>query len=342
MTGLMHELNFPPVEERLANFLRREFQPAYDEDKVSSVRGDASFRRYFRYFSHSDESFILAAYPEPFNEENFTYRQVHDLFREVGLPVPRILAMDGELGIVLQEDLGDQLLQRKLSGVVSLRGKALLLSAIDLLVTVQLEATAALRPEHEASRLAFDEEKLDWELAFFRRHYLGSYRRQQGKTHSPSESALGEEFSRLVSELAAYSRVLCHRDYHVRNLMVQEEKLYIIDFQDARLGPPSYDLVSLLKDSIELSSEEIEEYTDYYLARARLSDSHPEFERQFHLMCIQRLLKALGTYGHQIAVRHNPIYAQYVDGSLRRVLLSLQTIPEFPYIRSIIEKELEE
>ena len=334
------ESDFPSLARRLQDFLRKQFQAEYDQERVTRLIGDASFRQYFRYVSESNQSFILAVYPEPFDKEHFTYRQVYDLLRELDLPVPQIVAMDGELGIVLQEDLGDELLRHRLFTATVGQRKTLLTRAIDHLVTIQRKGTAVLKPEHEASRLAFDEKKLTEELNFFRRHYLGGHHKQQWKEDKLSERQLEQEFSCLAVELAAYPHVLCHRDYHVRNLIVKKEELYIIDFQDARMGPPSYDFVSLLKDSIDLGSKEIDEYTDYFLAQAQLSSGVPEFQRQFHLMCIQRLLKALGTYGHQIAVRHNLFYEEYIRGSLHRALLSLQAIPEFPYIRSIIETEL--
>lgn len=340
----MTETSFPPIQQRLMEFIRKTFRPGYNHYNVSKLIGDASSRQYFRYLTESDETFIVAAYPESFDPDQFTYRQIYDLLSRIGLPVPEIIRMDGSLGIVLQEDLGDLSLQRCLLGARAAERKALLRQAIDHLVVLQKEGLKALKPEYEASCLAFDEEKLNWELHFFRRHYLGNYRKLQ----VGQEARLAEEFTRLARELATVPRYLCHRDYHVRNLMLKEKRLYIIDFQDARQGPPSYDLVSLLKDSIELKPSEVKEHIGYYLRRAHseglsfLGESGEEgFQRQFHLMAIQRLLKALGTYGYQIIVRGNFIYEQYMAGSLHRALLSLQAVPEFPYIGAILEGEIE-
>ena len=105
------------------------------------------------------------------------------------------------------------------------------------------------------------------ELLFFNHHFLEGYR----ELKVTREESLKEEFTRLSTELAGLPRLLCHRDYHVRNLMLKDSKLYIIDFQDARLGPLSYDVVSLLKDSIELGTQEVDEYREYYLSRASLT-----------------------------------------------------------------------
>ena len=108
--------------------------------------------------------------------------------------------------------------------------------------------------------IAFDVEKLTWELDFFVRHFVEAYR---GISVPASQrEALAEEWSAIASELAAEPRVLCHRDYHSRNLMLHDGSLYIIDFQDARMGPDTYDLASLLRDS----------YVDITRPQARRSD----------------------------------------------------------------------
>ncbi|MDA2933738.1 phosphotransferase [Acidobacteria bacterium AH-259-D05] len=322
-----------PIPPQVTEFLQREFSPGYNPSNVNKLPGDASTRQYFRYQTPTGESFILALYPKPFDPENFNYRQVYDLLQQISLPVPKIIALDSELSIVLQDDLGDESLQRKLLVADKGERNELLSAAIDHIVTLQQEGTKALKPEYQASGLAFDQEKLNSELLFFRRHYLGDYR----QVELLNEDQLTDEFDKLTAELAGFPRCLCHRDYHVRNLMLKDGKIYITDFQDARRGPYCYDLVSLLKDSIELDEQEIDQYQDYYLNRAALPTIPQDFSRQFHLMCIQRLLKALGTYGYQIRVCGNHIYRQYIPGSLHRVLLSLQSIPEFPYIQSIVQ-----
>jgi len=142
--------------------------------------------------------------------------------------------------------------------------------------------------------------------------------------------------------------------------MLKKGEIYIIDFQDARWGPPSYDLVSLLKDSIELEAEEVDELVDYYRQQALEADIRtlenwqgtPEefkktldealFQEQFQLMCIQRLLKALGTYGYQITQREHFIYEQYISGSLHRALLSLEEVKRYPAIEAVVRSELRE
>lgn len=336
----MDASSFPPVQQRLMDFIRQRFQLGYNHYNVQKLIGDASSRQYFRLVFENEGSYVLAAYPEPFKLADFTYQNVYDIFRKVRLPVPEIVVADGELGIVLQEDLGDESVQKRLRQSSQEEHCRLMCRAIDLLILIQTEASKVVPPDTDAARLAFDKEKLSWELAFFRRNY-GNYR----QLPLPEDQGLIEECNRLAEELASYPRFLCHRDYHVRNLMVKDEEVHIIDFQDARQGPALYDLVSLLKDSIQLTPEEVEWYIGYYVNQSKAAYSPALLEdgplrRQFDLMTVQRLLKACGTYGYQITERGNFIYEQYVAGSLHRASLALQSLREFPYIQSLVENEV--
>ena len=111
--------------------------------------------------------------------------------------------------------------------------------------------------------------------------------------------------------------MLCHRDYHSRNLMVQDRQLYIIDFQDARMGPDTYDLASLLRDSyVDLADQTVDELIAYFLALTGQSEGEREFRDRFNLMALQRNLKALGTFGYQTTARRNPVYIQYIPRTL--------------------------
>lgn len=341
----MNDEEFPPIQQRLMRFIRGRFRPGYNHYNVSKLVGDASSRQYYRYVTDQDESFILAAYPEPLDPVNFPYRQIYDLLHEIAVPVPEIIEIDSRLGIVLQEDLGNESLQKVLRNADDRQKLLLLKEAVDHIVTIQERGTKALKPEYQGYWLSFDEEKLNWEFSFFARHYLGGYR-QLDLSH---RDAIISEFESISSLLAAYPRLLCHRDFHVRNMMIKKGILFVIDFQDARWGPASYDLASLLKDSLDLSTELVDELVRYYRLEAERREflglpkehfAEEEFRRQFNLMCVQRLLKALGTYAYQILVRDNFIYEQYMAGSLHRALLALDELPEYPHTKRLIESEL--
>jgi aminoglycoside/choline kinase family phosphotransferase len=155
-------------------------------------------------------------------------------------------------------------------------------------------------------------------------------------------TALAAEWAAITGELAAEPRVLCHRDYHSRNLMVCEGQLYIIDFQDARLGPDTYDLVSLLRDSyVDISDRELDDLVAYFVALRGVADA-AEFRRRFDLMAVQRNLKALGTFGYMATVRKIPVYLQYIPRTLRHAARNLQRYPELQGLRRVLARHVEE
>ncbi|PYR53881.1 MAG: hypothetical protein DMF91_27700 [Acidobacteria bacterium] len=145
-----------------------------------------------------------------------------------------------------------------------------------------------------------------------------------------------------MAELAAEPRVLCHRDYHSRNLMLHQDSLYIIDFQDARMGPDTYDLVSLLRDSyVDIKDAAVDELIAYFLALKGVQDDQ-EFRRRFDVMALQRNLKALGTFGYQTATRRNPVYIQYIPRTLRYARTNLEKYPRFARLRELLARHIEE
>jgi aminoglycoside/choline kinase family phosphotransferase len=124
--------------------------------------------------------------------------------------------------------------------------------------------------------------------------------------------------------------------------MLSDASLYIIDFQDARLGPDTYDLASLLRDSyVDIADRELDELIAYFLALKGLADGE-EFRRRFDLMALQRNLKALGTFGYQTMTRRNPVYIQYMPRTLRYARSNLEKYPRFTRLRALLSAHLEE
>ena len=137
--------------------------------------------------------------------------------------------------------------------------------------------------------------------------------------------------------------MLCHRDYHSRNLMLHDSQLYMIDFQDARMGPDTYDLVSLLRDSYaDLPESAVDELIAYFLALRGRSGRQREFRERFDVMALQRNLKALGTFGYQTTARRNPVYIQYIPRTLKYVRDNLEAKPRFARLRELLATHVEE
>jgi len=319
-------------------------------DQVTTVvplTGDASDRKYFRVLMRNAPTQVLAVHPQAIDFDRLPFANVSRLYSAMPVPVPEILGHSDPLGIIALQDLGDVTLQAHLGTASPAEHKALYRQAVGLIETLQRRGAEMASSDCPAYAIAFDVDKLTWELEFFRKNFLEGYR---GITlPAASRDALREEFASIVDELAAEPRVLCHRDYHSRNLMLHQGSLYIIDFQDARMGPDTYDLVSLLRDSyVDLDENEVDDLIAFFLAvrsgpanQGTISDAD-EFRRRFDLMAVQRNLKALGTFGFQTISRGNPVYIQYIPRTLTYVRANLERYPRFARLWEVLAAHLEE
>ena len=272
---------------------------------------------------------ILALYRDAFDPAALPFLNVASLFEAIGVPIPRVLDEAGDLGILALEDLGDITMQAHLETATDDEREALYARAVDTILLLQSGGREQDPTRFVPYGLAFDEAKLMWEMEFFITHFLGAY---QGATLSAAlRELIVAELREVVRELAAEPRVLCHRDYHSRNLMVSGGRLFVIDFQDARMGPDTYDLVSLLRDSyVELPEPLVDRViAEFAAARPEGTGSEHEFRRRFDVMALQRNLKALGTFGFQATARSNPAYARYVPRTIDHVRRNLERTPRF-------------
>ena len=331
--------------ERIAQYLN-ERGLARQVTKIVPLTGDASDRRYFRVLMRNGESIVLALHAGPIEFDRMPFVSVARLLKQVPVPVPEILHHSDPLGIIGLQDLGDVTLQAHLGAATADEHDALYRQAVSFIARLQQRGAELASPDYSPYQVAFDTDKLSWELEFFYKHFLRAYR---GAAPSVEvQRALSAEWSVIVNELAAEPRVLCHRDYHSRNLMLHEGGLYIIDFQDARMGPDTYDLASLLRDSyVDLSSGHVEELIAYFLAikhsAAGVSaDEEAEFRRRFDLMALQRNFKALGTFGYMTAARGNPVYIQYIPRTLNYVRGNLARHTRFGRLHDILAELIEE
>jgi N-acetylmuramate 1-kinase len=324
------------MEPRLEQYLSEQ---QIDAQSVVPLTGDASDRRYFRVLVKDARPIVLAMHAGSIDFAAMPFVSIARLLAAVPLPVPKILHHSNELGVLGLEDLGDVTLQAHLGAASPAEHAALYRQAVTLIVRMQQRAEDLRSDGYPPYRIAFDVEKLTWELEFFVRHYLLAYK---GTAFSDDERGqLRAEWSAIVEELAAEPRVLCHRDYHSRNLMLHDGQLYMIDFQDARMGPDTYDLASLLRDSyVDLTAPQVDELIAFFLALKGVTVRHDEFRRRFDLMALQRNLKALGTFGYMTTSRNNTVYIQYIPRTLAYVKGNLAKYPRFERLRALLDPRL--
>jgi aminoglycoside/choline kinase family phosphotransferase len=308
----------PSSDDRVATYLA--LTGALPGTRLEWLPGDASTRRYVRVMPPSDRSRILLVHPEAIDPKSLPFLNVGRLINQMGIRTPAVTGCTANLGIVELEDLGNLTLQGFLIGATPNERATRYREAVAIIATMQRQGHKLDSSDYAPFRLAFDVDKLMWELNFFVDHFLVNAR---GTTlNTPQRAELNNEFRPLATELASEPRVFCHRDYHSRNLMVHKDHLYVIDFQDARMGPDTYDLVALLMDSyVDNPTALIETMIDEYLQLSGTSDAE-DFRRRFDIMSVQRQLKALGTFGYQSTTAGTTRY----EGDIPRTLRSLTTV----------------
>jgi aminoglycoside/choline kinase family phosphotransferase len=329
-------------EKRLEEYLSRQ---GHSTRPVEALTPDASTRVYFR-VPWKRGTAVAAVYPEAFDETVQPYLDVTRLFLECRLPVPEIYDVDGASGVIVQEDLGDNQLCKVFETASEDEHEALVEQAIEVIARIQAATPKAHERNSIASRLAFDEAKLGWELNFFFDHYFGSYRKEK-LTHGQA-AEIKAELNDIAADLAARPRVLCHRDFHSFNLILDKnQRLRVIDHQDARMGPATYDLVSLLLDRVTCSPSPAEIRAHrLFLLHAREELQLPpidpdEFSKEFRLMTVQRCLKAVGTFSYQTGVRGRKVpYEQFIDPLLLIVSQAAEWLDRFPVLQRMIKERL--
>lgn len=272
----------------LENWIKDQFPEKVFTLKPASA--DASFRRYFRVFI-DDQTFVVMDAP-PQHEDCRPFLQVANILSATGVHVPKILAQNLEHGFLLLSDLGNTTFLQALTSDTA-RVDQLYADAIDALIQMQLSQRTEGLPD-------YDETLLLRELNLFPDWYIAKH---LGKALSDQQAAmLSTIFARILANNLAQPKVLVHRDYHSRNLMVSTPNPGIIDFQDAVVGPVTYDLVSLFKDAyIYWDEERVLDWVIRYWEKARkaglpLSADFAEFYRDFEWMGVQRHLKILGIF----------------------------------------------
>jgi aminoglycoside/choline kinase family phosphotransferase len=288
---------------------------------------------------------VACVYPLPSDPAVSVYIDVTELFIAGGLPVANIVECDPEQAIVIEEDLGDRILRDEILTADAGRKNELLDEAIRLIASIQAITHLAYERNSIASRLKFDTEKLAWELDYFKTHYFTTLRGRA--LPADDDRALSAEFAELSGELETYATVLCHRDFHSANLMVDtNDNMRIIDHQDARMGSAAYDLVSLLLDRVTvLPDDEWLESKRMLFMKERAGRGMRElptdgFLYEFRLQTVQRCLKAAGTFSYQSAVRGKTHFVPFIGPMFQAALAASKDIGRFPTLQNILEKEL--
>ena len=271
---------------------------------------DASFRRYFRATLDDGRRYVVMDAP-PEREPCAPFVHVAALLRAAGVNAPEVHAQDLAAGFLLLTDLGTQTYLDALASAGPGRADALFRDATQALLRWQLASRPGVLPPYDAALLR-------QEMALFPQWYLGRHR---GIELSPEQAAALERvFALLIASAVAQPQVYVHRDYMPRNLMLSVPNPGVLDFQDAVMGPISYDIVSLLRDAfISWEEGQVLDWCVRYWERARAAGlpvdaDFAEFFRAFEWMGLQRHLKVLGIFAR---LTHRDGKAKYLADTPR-------------------------
>jgi aminoglycoside/choline kinase family phosphotransferase len=293
---------------------------------------DASFRRYFRWQSGQYSLFVMDA-PPP-QEDCRPFVRMAQLLGEAGLNVPRVLASDLDNGFLVLSDLGSHTYLQWLEAGHTQDAHALFEDALQALVRLQTISVPAELP-------VYDRALLLRELQLFPQWYVQQHLQHQWDELQQQRWELCCEL--LIGQALAQSRVLVHRDFMPRNLMRAPQNPGILDFQDAVLGPVSYDLVSLFKDAFiswpaaTVRAGVARYYELAQLAGIALPATLAEFERDADLMGVQRHLKVIGIFARICYRDGKPKYLSDVPRFFRYIREVLERHPELQPLSELLD-----
>lgn len=296
---------------------------------------DASFRRYFR-VGLPDASFIAMDAP-PEQEQLGAYLHIARLIADAGVAAPRIHAQEDAQGFLLLTDFGSRMY---LDAVSEQPVEALYRDALDALARMVLGI-----PPASAELPAYDAGRLRQELDLFHEWFAG--RLLGWEPDAVERMVLDTVWARLIASAAEQPQVFVHRDYHSRNLMVlAEDNPGVLDFQDAVIGPVTYDLVSLLRDCyvvwppvwVEATALR---YGERLVADGVLGDFDPQhFLRWFDWMGLQRHIKVLGIFARLWLRDGKPRYLRDLPRVLNYVLSVCQGYSEFTEFVELLRRRV--
>lgn len=342
------------LEEELRRRAARVVGTAADS-QVLKLFGQASDRVYYR-ISDSDSSVVAMVMPKggKVSEEvssgempdELPFLNVQRYLASLEIRVPEIFEYDEEAGILLLEDLGDRTFESALDHTLDSESNLeLYAKAVDLLALLRLRSEQKPDQDCIAFGRAFEKELFRWELEHF--HEWGLVARQGRDVSSDERKLLDRQYGAIATELATLPVGFSHRDFQSRNLMLKNDELVVIDFQDALLAPIQYDLVALLRDSyVELPWSMVESlvwrFCDTYEALGGHIGDRLEFMRNFDLLTVQRKLKDGGRFVFIDRVKNNPSFLPSIPASFRYVKQAINRLPELKALGEVLERHVPE
>ncbi len=316
--------------EILENWLKKQFSLSSIE--IVPIKNDASFRQYYRCTINGSSYVVMDAPPD--KENIFQFLKITNIFGQTNILVPKVFAHDLEQGFMVLSDFGDTWLLTILKNSTQDEISAWYQRAMDSLSEIQKIPTQGLDiPLFNANHIRL-------ELSYFSEWFLSKLLKLS--LSQVQLQIINQTESFLIQSAVQEPQVVIHRDYHSRNLMVlPDETLGIIDYQDAMIGPLSYDVASLLKDCyIVWPKVQIESWLHYFYDKIDLEYSFAEFKKSFELMGLQRHLKVLGVFSRLNLRDNKPHYLNDIPRIIQYVVSVTSLYPELSKLHALFTQEI--
>ncbi|MDP2603786.1 MAG: phosphotransferase [Deltaproteobacteria bacterium] len=331
---------------------------------LTTLAGDASSRRYHRASLQGADappsvivmelpagsslplsSEELAVFKEPLRELPFL--NVHRFLSRIGVRVPRLYGYWEKEGILLLEDLGDIALWDRVQCLPPSEVLTWYQKAIDELLVLQIRGTEQRDDACIAFQQRFDIRLYMWEFEHFLEY--GLIKRPDTHVDNPTLEQLRTVFRAIAERLDRQPVCLNHRDYHSWNLMIHDDAVAVIDFQDALLAPAQYDMASLLNDRItdsvirpDLEASLLRYYLERRAEAEKRSIDAGEFQEIYLLSAIQRDIKVVGRFFYLDIIKGKPGYKKFIPATVRRLKRNLARLPQTESIVPLLAEHFEE
>lgn len=301
----------------------------YAVQNIAPITGDASFRRYFRVTIEASRYIVMDAPPS--TGSCLPFVSIAQELSSYNINTPIIFAKNLAQGFLLLSDFGDTMLHQVLNNDTANEWYHRCFETL-LLLQQHKNLDSYPLPQYNNGLYSFYEES-SWFITWYLQQY-----RQLSLSHQML-AELEREIHLITTAVKEQPQVVIHRDFHSRNIMVTpEQTLGILDFQDAVVGPITYDLVSLLRDCyINWPPEQVEQWLrDYYQQQNAVHCKFDQFKRWFDWAGLQRHLKCAGLFVRLNLRDHKPSYLQYIPRVVTYIKQVAGTYPELKQLSTLL------
>ncbi len=295
--------------------------------------GDASAREYYR-VKTDNKTFIVCKDTSQDKKAFSDFLRIQKILEKNCIRVPKIFYSDNSTGFILQEDIGKMTFLKRIAKIDNVQEEyRFYKKLIDMLIkihTIDLYLDEACF----VKKRAFDQKKLMEEVDFTCNFF---FKKLLTKNETSIKHAKNYFFE-LCRIIAEQKRSMAHRDFHSKNIMIKEDEFVVIDFQDAMMGIPQYDLVSLLEDCYyKVSSVERESLKKYYWENSpNIKENQKTFDDflyYYDLTLVQRVFKAIGSFAYLFDQKNNPHYLKYIGMAYENIRETLLKYDSFKDLR---------